>query len=195
MKALKHPVITVVMFVLVYSCGPGEKTVDKGLNESGLPQGVWSENDSRTTASLISDELVTDEWAVNYFNSKKKKPVLSIGRISNKSKYEIDVESLTADIELELVNSGQITFASSKKNREELRENRKNPGDFSTPAELKKYYSKLGVEFLFSGDLTAEEKNFGNEKIITYIINYEVTDIKNSRTVWAGTEEIKKSGG
>jgi PBP1b-binding outer membrane lipoprotein LpoB len=111
----------------------------------------WESNDSEIVADSVVNTFLKSKWNLE-FNSKSK-PKIIVGAIIDSTSENVDVELLSKNIERSFIDSGEITFISSKSKREIIRNNRKNKDEFKNKKELKNYLKSLKSNFFISGTL------------------------------------------
>ena len=102
----KNPLILYSFFLLImitiFGCSSASKTEKAQIIPA--ENTVWNEIDSE----IITDSLITislhSEWNKNF--SKKRKPIIVVGKIEDRSNENIDVSLLAKNLERSLINSG-----------------------------------------------------------------------------------------
>jgi len=179
-------IISIMIFII--GCSPTSKTEKDQIIPAKII--VWDEIDSEIIAdSLISISLQSD-WNKNF--SKKRKPIIVVGKIVSTSDEIIDVSLLAKDIERSLINSGKVTFIADKQKREDIRNDRKNKDDFTDEKKFIKYLKSLKSDFFISGNFNSivDSTSIPVEK--RYTLNAEIISTKNASVVWKGTQDIVK---
>jgi hypothetical protein len=194
MKKLK--MVQVVFFValalIISSCGSSRQISRIDSNETVDLSGNWNDTDSR----LVAEEMITDvigrNWLSEFQIAKSAKPVVIVGEIRNKSSEHINVETFIKDIEKELINSGKIRFVATAEEREQIRAERKDQGDFASDETMKKFYRELGADFLMSGVISSINDKYEGEEVKFYQIDLQLINIETNEKVWIGDKKIKK---
>ena len=179
-------IISIMIFII--GCSPTSKTEKDQIIPAKII--VWDEIDSEIIAdSLISISLQSD-WNKNF--SKKRKPIIVVGKIVSTSDEIIDVSLLAKDIERSLINSGKVTFIADKQKREDIRNDRKNKDDFTDEKKFIKYLKSLKSDFFISGNFNSivDSTSIPVEK--RYTLNAEIISTKNASVVWNGEQDIVK---
>jgi len=179
-------IISIMIFII--GCSPASKTEKDQIIPAKII--VWDEIDSEIIAdSLILISLQSD-WNKNF--SKKRKPIIVVGKIVSTSDEIIDVSLLAKDIERSLINSGEVTFIADKQKREDIRNDRKNKDDFTDEKKFIKYLKSLKSDFFISGNFNSivDSTSIPVEK--RYTLNAEIISTKNASVVWNGEQDIVK---
>jgi len=151
---------------------------------------TWTENDSKFVSDSLVSDLFNGDW-INGF-SKKRKPVVVVGKIENMSSEEIDTEQFAKDVERNLIDTGLITFIVSKEKRERIRIERKDRDDFNSDKELKNYLKSLKADFYLSGSINLTIDTLEVPPSKNYKTEINILDIKNHKVVWNEKMEVIK---
>jgi hypothetical protein len=194
MKNIRIVVMTIFSLVIIFltACGPSKQVSRIDAKEVTDLSGRWNDTDSRLVAEEMIQDLLKRNWIIDFMTANGKKPVVIVGKIRNKSKDHIELETFTKDIERELINSGRVTFVASKEEREQVREERKDQQDFSSPETFKEFYKEIGADYLMSGVINSIEDAAEGEKVIYYQVDLELIDIETNTKAWLGNKKIKK---
>ncbi len=179
-------ILSIMIFII--GCSPASKTEKNQIIPAKII--VWDEIDSEIIAdSLISISLQSD-WNKNF--SKKRKPIIVVGKIVSTSDEIIDVSLLAKDIERSLINSGEVTFIADKQKREDIRNDRKNKDDFTDEKKFIKYLKSLKSDFFISGNFNSIVDSTAIPVEKRYTLNAEIISTKNASVIWKGTQDIVK---
>lgn len=192
----KMQVIQLVLFlalaVFVSGCGSSRQVSRIDAKETVDLSGNWNDTDSRLVAEEMVNDVVSRNWLSEFQIAKSAKPVVIVGQIRNKSSEHINVSTFIKDIEKELINSGKVRFVASSEEREEVRDERKDQGDFASDVTMKKFYKELGADFFMSGVISSINDKYDGEEVKFYQIDLQLIDIETNEKVWIGDKKIKK---
>ncbi len=186
---LKKIVVILISFISIQifiSCS----SVDTAETKIGVENKSWNENDSEVIADSIVNKLLLSEWSTKF--TTKRKPKLVIGAIEDLTNEKIDTDLLSKNIERSFINSGDVTFISSKSNRELVRSNRKSKNDFNGDKELKKYLQPLKSDFFISGNIKMRIDSVSVPKLKEYKLTLEIIKTKNLESVSISSEILIK---
>jgi len=186
---LKKTIIILVSLLLTqifYSCGSVSTTETK----IDIKNKLWNESDSEVIADSIVSKLLLSEWKKEFTN--KRKPKLVIGSIEDLTNEKIDTDLLSKNIERSFIDSGDVTFISSKSEREVVRSNRRNKNDFDGSKELEKYLNPLNSDFFIYGNFKLMVDSVSVQKLKEYKLTLEIIKIKNLESVSTISEIIIK---
>ena len=180
----KIPLILYSFFLLImitiFGCSSASKTEEAQIIPA--ENTVWNQIDSE----IITDSLITislhSEWNKNF--SEKRKPIIVVGKIEDRSNENIDVSLLAKNLERSLINSGKVSFIASKEIREISRNERKTRNDFTDKDKFKKYLKSLNSDFFMSGDISLNIDSSVVPVQKRYILNIELIDSEKASAVW-----------
>ena len=185
-------VLLLAVTLFISSCGSSRQVSRIDARETVDLSGNWNDTDSRLVAEEMVSDVVSRNWLSEFQIAKSAKPVVIVGEIRNKSSEHINMSTFIKDIEKELINSGKIRFVATDEEREQIREERKDQGEFASDASMKKFYRELGADFLMSGVLSSINDKYEGEEVKFYQIDLQLINIETNEKVWIGDKKIKK---
>ena len=188
-KLFRSPLLMLTGILLIVSCSASPDTADKTVSEKDIIR-TWTENDSKFVSDSLVSDLFNGDWISGF--SKKRKPVIVVGKIENKSSEEIDTDQFAKDVERNLIDSGEITFVTSKEKREIIRSERKDRDDFESDKEFKKYLKSLKADFYISGSINLTIDTLALPPSKSYKADMKILDIKNYKVIWNEKMEVVK---
>jgi len=163
---------------------------DTGGND-GIAENIsWNEIDSEMIADSIVNKLLLSEWNINF--TTKRKPKIIVGSIRDLTNEKINTDLLSKNIERSLINSGDVTFISSKSEREMIRNNRRNKNDFNDDIELKKYFQPLKSDFFISGSINLSIDSISVPMRNEYKLTLELINTNNIESVYITSQTLNK---
>lgn len=172
------------------SCARKIVRVDE--NEQIDISGRWNDTDARLTAEELTTEILTGDWISNSLIEKKKKPVVIVGLIRNKSHEHIDAEIFTKEIEKAFVKTQRVRVVQGGEMRNELRAERADQQENSSMNTIKKFGLETGADYMLQGTINSIVDAHKKQKVVYYQIDLELTDIQTNEKVWIGDKKIKK---
>jgi len=184
-------VVVSVLALSLGACASGVKRVDTG--EVIDLSGRWNDTDSR----LVSEEMIQDclnrAWLSRFKRSHGgKPPVVIVGTIRNLSHEHISVGTFVKDLERALINSGEVEFVSSRIERGEIREERRDQASHASEETAKAEGEEIGADFMLKGTINSIIDKIEGRAVVFYQVNLELHDIRTNRVVWIGEKKIKK---
>jgi len=193
LKLLLYFFLVLSFFMSVLSCaGPSRSVQRISDKEQTDISGRWNDSDARIAAETMVQEMLTQHWLTKFKEKEQRQPVIIISKVSNQTSEHINTKIISAEIEKELLNSGEIRFVASGKGRKEARNERLNQQDYASMESAKELANEQAADFILRGSLTSVEDVFDSERTVSYKIYLELVDIENNLKVWIGTKNIKK---
>ncbi len=187
--------IVVVMSVLI-CCGCGRKTTNIDVvNDEGNPVMALDYRDFDQAASAMVQSMLGS-------GALKKKDggryVVATGRIVNDTMQRIDTDQLTAKIEEELLNSGQVVMSSAVGSGtdqliHETRELR--DSEEFDPNTIGKRGTLIAPELTISGKIFQKNLRYSkNRQQVEYYFQLKVSDATSGLRFWQKETIIGKRG-
>lgn len=169
-------------------------TVNRVETDSDIDlSGKWNDVDSRKVSEGIAKDLFTQPWYARYTAGiKDRLPVLIVGRIRNNSNEHINTETFTKDIEIAVINGGQLDVVASANQQALLRQERRGQDEYASAETRKILRNELGADLILLGSINSIDDVEGRRSVRYYQIDLELIDIESNRKLWIGQEEIKK---
>lgn len=184
--------ISTILFVSIIAISCNRQVTRLNPDEQVDLSGRWNDTDSKLVAKEMIQDVTNRPWHNDYRLSRDKKPTVIVGYVQNKSTEHIEPETFIKDIEREFINSGFVRVVSNAEFREKLREERADQGEFAAPETQAKWGKELGADFMMFGIITTITDSYKKEKVVSYKVNLELTNIETNEKVWLGDKEIKK---
>lgn len=153
--------------------------------------GRWNDADSRLVAEEMIGDCLGQRWLFKW-ESENKKPVVIVGKITNKSHEHISVETFTKDMERALLNSGKVGFVATKAEREQLRDEKADMAENASAPTAKSAGEETGADLMLIGTINTIVDQEGSKAVVFYQTNLELVEIESNQKVWIGEKKIKK---
>ena len=154
--------------------------------------GRWNDSDSRLVSEEMIGDLLTSAWIPRYLKANDKRPVVVVGLVENKSHEHINSETFIKDVEKAIIRDGNIRLVVAGEKRNELRKERAEQQDYASPETTKKWGKELGADFILQGTINSIVDSYKKQKVVTYQIDLQLTNIETNEVVWMGDKKIKK---
>lgn len=178
--------------ILFTGCGGGVAVQRIATDEVTDLSGRWNDTDSRLVAEKMVSDMMSRIWLANFMKEKGKNPTVIVGTIRNMSTEHVNMQVFTKDIERELINSGRIQFVASKREREEIRDERVDQQTYASLETAKRLGQEYGADFVLIGTFKSVEDVIDRKKAILYSVDLELIDVEKNLKVWIGNKKIKK---
>ena len=154
--------------------------------------GAWNDTDSQLVAREMIEDALSRAWIGKFLKAEGKDPVVIVGTIRNLSHEHINTNTFIADIERELINSGEVQFVAAAGARDEIREERGDQDLNASEATRKAMGQEYGADYMMQGQINTIIDVDGTTQVRFYQVNLELISIKDNRKVWVGQKKIKK---
>jgi uncharacterized protein (TIGR02722 family) len=176
--------------LLLTACGTSVKRVDS--DETIDLSGAWNDSDSRMVADEMIEDVLSRPWISSHVSSTGKMPTVIVGSVRNLSHEHINVKTFVADMERALVNSGQVDFVASSKERGQIRDERIDQ-DLNAQEDTRSAAGQeIGADFMLIGQINTIIDADSNEQVRFYQVDLTLVSMKDNRKVWLGQKKIKK---
>ena len=182
-----------IILSFIFNCsGPTRIVKRVQVDEAIDISGHWNDTDARMTAESMVQDVLSRPRLQNFIEQNGRQPVVIVGYIRNRTSEHIETDMFIKHIERELLNSGQVQFVASDKERQALRRERLDQQSFASPETAKELANELGADFMLQGVITSVTDSFEGRRVVKYQVNLELIDIEKNTKVWIGQKEIKK---
>lgn len=179
------------MSFLLAACNP---TVTRVESDSVTDlSGKWNDTDSRLVAEEMIQDVLSRGWLTKFNRNKGKAPTVIVGSVRNLSHEHINTRTFVADMERELINSGEVEFVASAKDREEVRSEVKDQDLNASEASRKSMGNEVGADFMLQGSINTIVDAVSGEQARFYQIDLTLIELGTNRKVWVGQKKIKKT--
>ena len=183
--------LVVLTIALINGCA-NRKITRVDPNETIDLSGRWNDSDSRLVSEEKSGDVLPSAWLPRYTKANDKRPVVVVGLVENKSHEHINSETFIKDIEKAIIRDGNIRLVVAGEKRNELRKERAEQQDYASPETTKKWGKELGADFILQGTINSIVDAYKKQKVVTYQIDLQLTNIETNEVVWMGDKKIKK---
>ena len=183
--------LVVLTIALINGCA-NRKITRVDPNETIDLSGRWNDSDSRLVSEEMIGDLLTSAWIPRYLKANDKRPVVVVGLVENKSHEHINSETFIKDVEKAIIRDGNIRLVVAGEKRNELRKERAEQQGYASPETTKKWGKELGADFILQGTINSIVDSYKKQKVVTYQIDLQLTNIETNEVVWMGDKKIKK---
>ena len=191
MRRILIGTLVVLAIALINGCA-NRKITRVDPNETIDLSGRWNDSDSRLVSEEMIGDLLTSAWIPRYLKANDKRPVVVVGLVENKSHEHINSETFIKDVEKAIIRDGNIRLVVAGEKRNELRKERAEQQDYASPETIKKWGKELGADFILQGTINSIVDSYKKQKVVTYQIDLQLTNIETNEVVWMGDKKIKK---
>ena len=179
------------LLFLLAACNPTVTRVDSAAVTD--LSGKWNDTDSRLVAEEMIQDVLSRSWLSKFNRAEGKAPIVIVGSVRNLSHEHINTRTFIADMERELINSGDVEFVASAKDREEIRSEIKDQDLNASEASRKAMGNEIGADFMLQGSINTIVDAVSGEQARFYQIDLTLIQLGTNRKVWLGQKKIKKT--
>ena len=190
MKKAKNVWLIIAAALVIGGCTSSVKRID--ASEQVDLSGQWNDTDSQLVAQKMITDSLSRPWFSKFLKENGREPVVIVGQIKNLSHEHINTNTFIADIERELINSGNVQFVASANARDEIRLERNDQAANSTLDTINEMGQEIGADFMMQGQINTIIDTENVTQVRFYQVNLELISIKDNRKVWIGEQKIKK---
>jgi len=176
---------------LLAGCNPTVTRVDSDTVTD--LSGNWNDTDSRLVAQEMIQDVLSRGWLSKFNRSKGKAPTVIVGTVRNLSHEHINTRTFVADMERELINSGEVEFVASAQDRKEVRGEVKDQDLNASEQTRKALGNEVGADFMLQGSINSIVDAVSGEQARFYQIDLTLIELGTNRKVWVGQKKIKKT--
>lgn len=185
--ALAIPVIGAT--VLVTGCtnvGYGDAQAVETVNTD------FGSTDLQQIASKLTDDMLVFPPVVEV--TGKRRPVIFVDKIKNKTTEHIDTESITDTIQTKVINSGKFRFVdmSAVASVQQQLDFQTESGNVD-PKTAVRLGAQIGAEYMLYGNMSSIVKQSGSTKDVYYKFTLKLMHLQSGIVEWQGEKEIRKT--
>lgn len=182
-----------VSMAALSGCGMFGKKVSYG--DAGAVETTnidFGSTDLQQIASKMVDSVLTFPPIVEVTN--KRRPVMFVDKIKNKTSEHIDTESITDSISSRILRSGKFRFVDMNK-VEAVRQQLEYQADSGmvNQASAMKMGQQIGAEYMMYGNLSSIVKRGGGDKDVYYKFTLKLMHLQSGIVEWSDEKEIRKT--
>lgn len=152
----------------------------------------FGSTDLQQTAALMVDSLLTFPPIVE--ETAKRRPVVFVDKIKNKTTEHIDTESVTDTIRTKVLRSGKFRFVDmSAVEAVKTQYEHQLESGYVSPETAVKMGTQMGAEYMLYGNLSSIVKRKGDKKDVYYKFTINLMNLKSGVLEWADEKEIRKT--
>lgn len=159
------------------------------IAEDRLLDDKFNESDMRRIADYMADSLANSAL----IQGQKKRPVVMVTLVKNRSQEHIDMKSMTDKMRVALVKSGKFSFT-EKADRSDIAEelDYQTQSGYVDPASARRVGKQIGAQYFMTGEITDRVQEVGKEKYVYYKATFNLTNIETGILDWTDEKEIRK---
>jgi penicillin-binding protein activator len=180
------------MLFLVAGCSTSRQVQRVDAKTQIDLSGRWNDTDSKLVAEEMIKDVLSRPWLQDFVADKGDRPTVIVGLVKNKTHELISTDTFIKDIEREFINSGRVRVVQAGEAREELRDEREDQQQYASSETIKQWGRERGADFMMQGVVNSIVDQEGNQKVVFYQTDLELTNLETNEKVWIGNKKIKK---
>lgn len=190
MKALMS-VICLSLFLMINSCG-GPRSFQEGAYEDPEKITLLDDKYNEADMQMMAEKLVKSMMMEPWIKNSRKKILMQISQVSNRTHEHIDVKMLTDKIRTTLIKTKKVSFIAA-----EMRKNVAEEYEYQQSGYVRKDTSKgpgqqIGADYMVFGDIGSHVQEMGKHKIVYYKVTLNANNLATNTIEWTDEVEIKK---
>lgn len=191
---ITRTITTFTILLLGLSLAACSTSVKRGKAEDQTElSGKWNANDSRLVSKKVVDSMLEGRWVRNHLKKHQKSPTVIVGKITNLSHEIINVATFIADIEREMINSGEIQFVASSTERGQIRDERTDQSTNSSSETRKAPNKETGADYMLMGNLNSFVERVDGVQNLQYQIDLTLISLRDNKKVWVESQKHAKT--
>jgi len=190
MKNWIKPIIVATVASLALGGCTSVKYGDAGSVETTTVD--FGSTDLQGIASKMVDSLLTFPPMVDV--TSKRRPVMFVDRIKNKTTEHIDTESITDTISTKLLRSGKFRFVDMTKVQAVKKQmDYQQDSGLVDPTKTMGFGKQIGAEYMLYGNMSSIVKRDGGTKDVYYKFTLKLMHLESGILEWQDEKEIRKT--
>lgn len=181
-----------LLAVSFFGCGSSRQVSRLSEDAATDLSGDWNDTDARLVADEMIKDVMTQPWNDDFQKKEERKPVLVVGKISNRTSEHIDVKVFVKSLERAMLNSGEVDFVAATDERSQIRDERKDQAKQASEETQKGPGQEIGADLMLVGNISSVIDQAGGDRVKFYQVNMELVRIADNRKVWIGEKKLKK---
>jgi len=183
-------IIVGLLSVSITGCSKGVKYGDAAGVETTTTG--FGSTDLQKIAEKMVDSVLTFPPVVQI--TAKRRPVMFVDSIKNKTTEHIDTESITDTISTRLLRSGKFRFVDMTKVAEMKKQLdfQKDSGMVNQNTSVK-MGQQIGAEYMLYGNLSSIVKRNSSKKDVYYKFTLKLVHLQSGIVEWSDEKEIRKT--
>ena len=173
-------------------CGGQKEVIRTDAGEQIDLSGNWNDTDAQKVSAALAAQISSGPWIENFLAEKGKKPTLIVAPVRNKTAEHIATKTLVDQLERDFINGGRVRVVASAEEREQVREERADQQEFSSPETMKKWGLEKGADVMLIGEINQIVDSEGKQSVRYYQVDCYLIDLQDNTKLWVGSEKIKK---
>lgn len=189
----KWLIVGLVGLTFLSACSRNPVITRVDANEEFALTDRWNSTDSRLVAEEMMQDMMAFPWYNQWLRQTGQTPRVIVQNIRNLSHEQIPVETFINDIKRGALQQGSVDFVASATDRQDLREERYDQGDYARVDTRAAFGQELGADFALVGSLNSFVDAYQNRRVTSYQVDLTLINLETNQEVWLGQKKIQKT--
>lgn len=191
MKKMLLTCAAVSVATISVGCGPAKVQYGDAQGISTVSTDFGS-SDLQQIAGTLVDSMLMFPPIVE--ETSRRRPVLTIDRVKNKTMQHVDTESITDSIRARLIKSGKFRFIDRSTDSQAIDEVRYQQESGLTKAGGSVQFGKqMAPEYMLTANLSEIEQRNSDTKDVYYKFTMNLKNLSTGILEWSDEKEIRKT--
>lgn len=192
MKRLIVPSLACALVASLSACGPSQVVRYGDAQAVSTVSTDFGSSDLQQIAQTMVDSMLTFPPIVE--ETSRRRPVVTIDRVKNKTMQHIDTESITDSIRARLLKSGKFRFIDRTTDAQAIDEVRYQQESGLTQAGgAVKFGRQLAPEYMVTANFSEIEQRNSDTKDVYYKFTMNLKNLSTGILEWSDEKEIRKT--
>ena len=137
--------------------------------------GYWNDKDLDAAIKALAPKVLASPALVEIATKQRRKPVLRLRRIRNRSSEHINTVRMHNQFRLAMMKSGKVRIVAR-------------PGETASG----KAHTPLAADFIFGGWFTSSNEIVGKKEHRAYTLSLELINVTSSEVAWTDQYRVKR---
>ncbi|PIE19523.1 MAG: penicillin-binding protein activator LpoB [Proteobacteria bacterium] len=176
-----------------YPTGPsGPRVTRLKADTQADISGNWNDTDANLVAKAMITDCLSRPWAAKHKAKTGKNPVVKLYPIRNRTSEHIGTKFFTKQVEMELVNSGNVGVVAASDETSAARAERRDQGRHASDLTKKENQNEQGSDYVLNGWIIAKTDAAGGKAVRAYLVTMELVNVETQQKVWMKVHRVKK---
>jgi len=180
-------ILVLLLLVVLSSCGASTKY--QSVSDNTL-SASFSVSDQKMLVETLINKLVNDSGFIQELGGQK--PTLLIDIVKNKTSEQIDTESMTDTIKVNIVKARMFSIVNRDKMDILAKEQSLNQAGLTDSQKAIQLGKIWGAQYVLHGNFSSIVNYVGKEKQVYYKFTLVIQNIQTGEEVWIDESELNK---
>jgi uncharacterized protein (TIGR02722 family) len=170
----------------------GPRAFTRGQYEDPNVIEMLSDQFNENDLQLIAKKMVDSLAGSGAFTQIQGRPLVVVGKMSNRTSEHIDMVSLADKLQVQLQKTGRFAFTDKGARQEIAEEYEYQDSGYVRPDKAKRRGQQESVDYLMTGEISSIVQEVGADKLVYYKMTAKLHNLRSGITEWADEKELRK---